>query len=447
MFSIVPVVHIPFSLIILISFPPQTTLLLPFIHTYTHTPTLSHSYATHTEIGIFKPCKYAPIPSPLRQQPITQSLATINRVVSPLPRQATPILQNKRRTFAHKIRPQSVVENLSLSHLPTLLDSPGSRRSSNASNGATVGGAVTPTTKNATAGSGSAVGGSRAANLGADDEDEEDELGNCDSITELPSASFQLQHLVKGRPKRTKTRAPSRPLITEPAHVIGEGLETFFGPGSLTPTTLTPLISPTSDECSSLSFVDSPTLSRCDEANGRHYFSSEETTPVLEDRKPIAKPTYQSSPLLKGVAWTPRSISSDHLEKYSPAAVSQKSPLLKAHTKTSASDIGKVTTATVATSSSVEQQQRVRVSSKIFNNKNARTPSNESIKSVEADLMLSLKAGESRTPVLPPKPRPWSVAGNEGKCEFANNASALTTPEALDASEFFFSHSRFQLVL
>lgn len=336
-----------------------------------------------------------------------------------------------------------------------MLDSPGSRRSSTTSNGAAAaaGGAVTPTTKHANssssgggmsiAGSGSAVGGSRAANLGVDD-DEEDEMGNCDSITELPSASFQLQHLVKGRPKRTKTRAPSRPLITEPAHVIGEGLETFFGPGSLTPTTLTPLISPTSDDCSSLSFVDSPTLSRCDEANGRHYFSSEETTPVLEDRKPIAKPSYQSSPLLKGVAWTPRSISSDHLEKYSPAAVSQKSPLLKAHTKTSASDIGKVSMAAPASTMGAggieHQQQRVRVSSKIFNNKNARTPSNESIKSVEADLMLSLKTGESRTPVLPPKPRPWSVAGNEGKCEFASNASTLTTPEALDASEFGMSY-------
>lgn len=338
--------------------------------------------------------------------------------------QATPILQNKRRTFYHKIRPQSVVENLSLSHLPTMLGSPVSHRSLSATGGGSNGATTAKSASHS----------SRGADLG--DDDEEDELGNCDSITELPSASFQLQHLVKGRPKRTKTRAPSRPLITEPAHVIGEGLETFFGPGSLTPTTLTPLISPTSDECSSLSFVDSPTLSRCEDANGRPYFSSEETTPVLEDRKPIAKPTYQSSPLLKGVAWTPRSISSDHLEKYSPA-ISQKSPLLKAHTKTSASSgMGNATTAAAAASAAATDQ-RVRVTAKIFNNnKNARTPSNESIKSVEADLMLSLKTSDSRTPVLPPKPRPWSVAGNEGKCEFSSNTSSLTTPEALDASEY-----------
>lgn len=386
-------------------------------------------------------------------------------------------MQNKRRSFAHKIRPQSVVENLSLSNLPTLLDSPSPRRGSNTSNGtATV---ASNTAKYPPQHAGgirnnhnhhNAASGNSADDV-ADEDDELADGGNCDSITELPSASFQLQHLVKGRPKRTKTRAPSRAaLITEPtAHVIGEGLDTFFGPGSLTPTTLTPLISPTSDECSSLSFVDSPTLSRCDtDPNGRPYFSSEETTPVLEDRKPMVtppqpaiRPTYQSSPLLRAAAWTPRSISSDHLEKYSPstqaaaaAAASattvghQKSPLLRlAHTKTSASELGKVTGAAAASASAAtplaaanaaSERQRVRVSAKVFSGKNARTPSNESIKSVEADLMLSLKSTDSRTPVLPPKPRPWSVAGNEGKCEFASNAStALTTPEALDASECF----------
>ncbi|EDW71133.2 uncharacterized protein [Drosophila virilis] len=34
----------------------------------------------------------------------------------------------------------------------------------------------------------------------------------CDSITQLTSASFHLQHLVKGRVKR----APTRPLINAP---------------------------------------------------------------------------------------------------------------------------------------------------------------------------------------------------------------------------------------
>lgn len=240
--------------------------------------------------------------------------------------------------------------------------------------------------------------------------------------------------LYSGRPKRTKTRAPTRALLTEP-NVIGEGLDTFFGPGSLTPTTLTPLVSPTSDECSSLSFMDSPTLSRCEDNNGKHYFSSEETTPVLEERRTIK---YQSSPLLKGVAWTPRSISSDHLEKYSPA-IGHKSPLLKSHSKpvTSSDSAGgdivdKTNNSGIG--SSINQYDRPKIAPKVFA-KN-RTPSNESIKSVEADLMLSLKSNETRTPTLPPKPRPWSVAGNEGKCEFtAAIASNLTTPEAIDSGK------------
>ncbi|XP_037922065.1 F-actin-uncapping protein LRRC16A isoform X10 [Hermetia illucens] len=179
---------------------------------------------------------------------------------------ATPLLPSKRRSIARKIRPQSVVENLSLGHIPDLLESPSSRRSSNTSH-----------------------------------DKREDEC--CDSITELPSASFQLQHLVKGRPKRAKTRAPSRNVFNDPAtKEIGEGLEQFFRPGSVTPTTLTPLVSPTSEECSSLSFVDSPTMSRDD--NGRfNSLTSEETTPILEERKHVKLD--RSSPLLKDVDVVP----------------------------------------------------------------------------------------------------------------------------------------------
>jgi len=66
----------------------------------------------------------------------------------------------------------------------------------------------------------------------------------------------QLQHLVKGRPRKAKTRAPSRPMF-RPADStdtsdLGEGLDTFFRPGSVTPTT--PLVSPTSDDSSSHAF-------------------------------------------------------------------------------------------------------------------------------------------------------------------------------------------------
>jgi hypothetical protein len=76
---------------------------------------------------------------------------------------------------------------------------------------------------------------------------------SLDSVAELPTAvGQQLQHLVKGRPRRAKTRAPSRPMlrpteIIENVQDLGEGLDTFFRPGSVTPTG-TPLVSPTSDD-------------------------------------------------------------------------------------------------------------------------------------------------------------------------------------------------------
>ncbi|XP_037044031.1 F-actin-uncapping protein LRRC16A isoform X5 [Bradysia coprophila] len=290
---------------------------------------------------------------------------------------ATPLMQTKRRSFVHKIRPQSVVENLSLGHIPDLLESPSSRRSSNSS-------------------------------AGKNDE-------NCDSITELPSASFQLQHLVKGRPKRAKTRAPTRPLVTElSTHTIGEGLEAFFQrPGSATPTTLTPLVSPTSDECSSLSFVDSPTMSRCDD-NGKNYFTSEETTPVHEERKPIKLD--RSSPLLKGVSWTPRSRSTDNLEKYSPL-IGRKSPLIKMQNEQNSDD-----------------KLSERLHPPAHNDSKVRSPSNDSIKSIETEPSVKTTNGILNTPILPSKPRPWSVAGNEGKCDFAGDTNK-TTPDAIDPGD------------
>lgn len=231
---------------------------------------------------------------------------------------------------------------------------------------------------------------------------------NCDSITELPSASLQLQHLVKGRPKRVKTRAPSRPLVTEmSAHAIGEGIEAFFRPGSVTPTTLTPLVSPTSDECSSLSFVDSPTMSRDD--HGKNYFTSEETTPILEERKPIK--LERNSPLLKGVSsWTPRSRSTDNLEKYSPL-VGRKSPLIKKQmTETSAHNYN---------DNNANAQQSIHNNANDSNQcqrlhpphqpeTKTRSPSNESIKSFEMDNnVVKIGNGIVKTPLFPPKPRPW----------------------------------------
>ena len=74
---------------------------------------------------------------------------------------------------------------------------------------------------------------------------------NNSNVTNKP-----LQHLVKGRPRRTKTHAPSRSIlrtneINDPLSIteVDEGLDSFFKTRSHTP-----ILSPTSDECSSLSF-------------------------------------------------------------------------------------------------------------------------------------------------------------------------------------------------
>uniref|UniRef100_A0A182TB13 CARMIL_C domain-containing protein n=1 Tax=Anopheles maculatus TaxID=74869 RepID=A0A182TB13_9DIPT len=104
---------------------------------------------------------------------------------------ATPQLQHKRRSIARKVRPQSVVglgvENLSLANIPDVTEasitSSVSRSSSNNS-------------------------GSKKYESSTVKEDE-----CCDSITELPSQSLTLQHLVKGELKGkhfTENRAGSQ---------------------------------------------------------------------------------------------------------------------------------------------------------------------------------------------------------------------------------------------
>ncbi|XP_066939526.1 F-actin-uncapping protein LRRC16A isoform X17 [Macrobrachium rosenbergii] len=84
------------------------------------------------------------------------------------------------------------------------------------------------------------------------------EAESLDSVSELPSSCGQLQHLGKARPRRVKTRAPTRPMgradLVEEDHDISEGVDTFFRPGSSTPTT--PLISPDSEN----SLICSPRL-------------------------------------------------------------------------------------------------------------------------------------------------------------------------------------------
>ncbi|XP_064544147.1 serine-rich adhesin for platelets isoform X6 [Drosophila montana] len=350
---------------------------------------------------------------------------------------ATPHLPTKRRSVARKVRPQSVVENLSLSHIPDLLESPSSHRSSSqlAARGVA-----------AAAAAAAAAGGASAASQMMSDSNAAMDDGNvdecCDSITELPSASFQLQHLVKGRPKRAKTRAPTRPLVNAECAAgavrdIGDGLEHFFRPGSVTPTTLTPLVSPTSEECSSLSFVDSPTMSR----DGNGHMTSEETTPIMEERRPIK--LERQSPLLKSASWATRSRSTDNLEKYSPL-VGRKSPLVKMRTEGGPGNeeaAAAIVTPSAALLKPGTRDEKMRSpSSDSISIKSHATGGASSTVAVGNDGSLLVKTGNGilRTPIALQKPRPWSVVGSEPK---ANNDlvtgngsidSTKTTPDTLE---------------
>ncbi|XP_043675254.1 F-actin-uncapping protein LRRC16A isoform X2 [Vespula pensylvanica] len=185
---------------------------------------------------------------------------------------ATPHLSNKRKSLhGRKLRPKSVVdsvEGLSADDIPDLLPSlPKSQA----------------------------------------EETEHSLTESLDSVSELPNTvGQQLQHLVKSRPRRTKTRAPTRPMLRPDQPVdglaLGEGLDVFFRP--TTPTT--PLISPTSDDSSLHTFPTdgSPNLS----------LASHKSIPPDLDKKHGC-----NSPMLKTLLEpTPRSRSSDNLEKFSP---------------------------------------------------------------------------------------------------------------------------------
>ncbi|XP_006568383.2 F-actin-uncapping protein LRRC16A isoform X5 [Apis mellifera] len=188
---------------------------------------------------------------------------------------ATPHLSNKRKSLhGRKLRPKSVVdsvEGLSADDIPDLLPA---------------------LPKNQTE---------------AISETEHSLTESLDSVSELPNTvGQQLQHLVKSRPRRTKTRAPTRPMLRPDQPMdglaLGEGLDVFFRP--TTPTT--PLISPTSDDSSLHTFPTdgSPNLS----------LTSHKSIPPEADKKPGC-----SSPMLKTLLEpTPRSRSSDNLEKFSP---------------------------------------------------------------------------------------------------------------------------------
>lgn len=93
---------------------------------------------------------------------------------------------------------------------------------------------------------------------------------------------MQFEILFVGRPRRAKTRAPTRPVVKPPdvadsvSQDLVEGLDSFFRPGSVTPT---------SDDCHSFQADGSP----------NHEYSS----PVLSEERKTPKLS-RNSPLLRG---------------------------------------------------------------------------------------------------------------------------------------------------
>ncbi|KYB28827.1 Leucine-rich repeat-containing protein 16A-like Protein [Tribolium castaneum] len=279
---------------------------------------------------------------------------------------ATPHLSIKRKSLhGRKLRPKSVVdsvEGLSADDIPSLL--PSSSRNS-----------------------------------------EED-----DSVTELPSATHQLQHLVKGRPRRAKTRAPTRPLVKPPdvadpvSQDLVEGLDTFFRPGSVTPT---------SDDCNSFQADGSP----------NHDFAS----PILSDDRKTPKMS-RNSPLLRGLMTpTPRSRSTDNLEKFSPGFgrknTDSASPLSRRFT-------GESLMSHDSSDGSIAGENIVIEQTSLG----------------ETDEHDSLKNLKSKGPSVAPKPRPWSMVNSEAKTADLSLLSDGSSPinstgntpdsaETLDSSE------------
>ncbi|XP_043261553.1 F-actin-uncapping protein LRRC16A isoform X8 [Colletes gigas] len=321
---------------------------------------------------------------------------------------ATPHLSNKRKSLhGRKLRPKSVVdsvEGLSADDIPDLLPSlPKSQAE-------------------------------------AISETEHSLTESLDSVSELPNTvGQQLQHLVKSRPRRTKTRAPTRPMLRPDQPVdglaLGEGLDVFFRP--TTPTT--PLISPTSDDSSLHTFPTdgSPNLS----------LTSHKSIPPDTDKKPGC-----SSPMLKTLLEpAPRSRSSDNLEKFSPLVGrrSQDYESRKSLTKKSAMEVDK---------SASQPLPSLKLRSTGFDLRSPTNGSNTKSNSEasKSPVLKPLTKGSSSTndgksngvlsktkltpPATAPKPRPWSMATDRKSGEFnllsdgsSPNTSAGNTPDSGDA--------------
>ncbi|XP_053971814.1 F-actin-uncapping protein LRRC16A isoform X6 [Hylaeus volcanicus] len=321
---------------------------------------------------------------------------------------ATPHLSNKRKSLhGRKLRPKSVVdsvEGLSADDIPDLLPSlPKSQAE-------------------------------------AISETEHSLTESLDSVSELPNTvGQQLQHLVKSRPRRTKTRAPTRPMLRPDQQVdglaLGEGLDVFFRP--TTPTT--PLISPTSDDSSLHTFPTdgSPNLS----------LASHKSIPPDTDKKPGC-----SSPMLKTLLEpTPRSRSSDNLEKFSPLVGrrSQDYESRKSLTKKSAMEVDKSASQPLPSlklrSTGFDLRSPTNGSSTKSNSEASKSPvlkpSTKGCSSTNDGKSNGVLSKSKLTPpATAPKPRPWSMATDRKSGEFnllsdgsSPNTSAGNTPDSGDA--------------
>ncbi|XP_053971813.1 F-actin-uncapping protein LRRC16A isoform X5 [Hylaeus volcanicus] len=333
---------------------------------------------------------------------------------------ATPHLSNKRKSLhGRKLRPKSVVdsvEGLSADDIPDLLPSlPKSQAE-------------------------------------AISETEHSLTESLDSVSELPNTvGQQLQHLVKSRPRRTKTRAPTRPMLRPDQQVdglaLGEGLDVFFRP--TTPTT--PLISPTSDDSSLHTFPTdgSPNLS----------LASHKSIPPDTDKKPGC-----SSPMLKTLLEpTPRSRSSDNLEKFSPlvgrrsqdrdvslaTSVPKDYESRKSLTKKSAMEVDKSASQPLPSlklrSTGFDLRSPTNGSSTKSNSEASKSPvlkpSTKGCSSTNDGKSNGVLSKSKLTPpATAPKPRPWSMATDRKSGEFnllsdgsSPNTSAGNTPDSGDA--------------
>ncbi|XP_014216168.1 F-actin-uncapping protein LRRC16A isoform X2 [Copidosoma floridanum] len=341
---------------------------------------------------------------------------------------ATPHLSSKRKNLhGRKLRPKSVVdsvEGLSADDIPDLL--PPSAASKN---------------------------NRRRTEGGASENDEHSLTESLDSITELPSNSGvgqQLQHLVKSRPRRAKTRAPTRPMLRPDVPgtdgiALGEGLDVFFRP--TTPTT--PVVgSPTSDSSLNCAF---PNPSQD---------SGSPSPSVTSQKSPAAVATPKGQHVVDASP-TARSRSSDDVAKFSPLVGRRShgdspltaSPLARRNDSPRDPTTEEQSPAQASVGvDSVKEQSGIESSSdgsgkggSIMSSvrKFAVASPTNGATTAKSPVLRSLATKNDRRspPTTAPKPRPWSMATDRKSGDFnqllsdgsSPNTSAGNTPDSGDA--------------